>query len=478
MIDDLDIKILKTILTNNTHGIEFSYNLNAAVFTPELQVFVKLVLDYIKAFRVVPTRRTLIERHAGNTDRIAEINQIWDAVDEYSYNIQEYPYDLDRLKKRYQSTAIVQIKDRLDVIEGEIVDPDSVLKELALRLQQTTIVKDGRSYTQKVVGDYLEEFADRYEARRASPEDNPAVFTKYSLIDFVTGGILPAELVMIGGETNAGKSMMLSNLAINMWLQDNTINTAPENFVRGYNVLYFSLEMPYEDCFIRFLSRVANVSQRDLAAAKLSQEHGDRVRKANEFIKNYQKAGNFFGIVDVPRNATIEEIELRYNDALLIYRPDIVVVDYMGLMHNPAFAREQDWLRQGAIAASLHEFARAYDVIVLTAAQLTDIKRGSTSEKSEESKRVGVHRMGRSSMIMHHVNLGIQIESRPGEMGYPDLKYHIIKNRKGPLGQGNMIKNFAHAALIDVPYIDDGLSGGDNIDVQGLIKSVRDSDES
>ncbi len=473
MIEELDLKILKTLLTHNVHGLEFAYNLNASLFSQETRIFAKIVLDYIKSFKAVPTRRTLLDRHNGNIARTEEINRIWDEVEAYTYDVNEYSYDLEKMKKRFQIVVANTVKENL---QAEIVDPEKTLKDILLTVQQANIIKAGRSYTQKVVGEYLEEFSDKYEARKESPESKPAIKTGFSLIDYVTGGLSPTDLFIVGGETGAGKSIWLNNMAINMWLQSNNIDTHPDNFAKGHSILYFSLEMPYEDCFIRFMSRLANVPQRELYASTLSAEQSKKVTQAFEFIKKYEAAGYYFGIVDVPRNATIEEIELRYNDALLTYRPDVVVVDYMGLMHIHGFAGEPDWLKMGAISASLHEFSRAYDVIMLTAAQLTDIKRGSVSDKSEESKRVGVHRMGRSSMIMHNVTLGIQIETRSGEMGYPDLRYHIVKNRKGPIGQGNLIKNFAHAALIDVPYSDD-TTGPQDVDYEGLIKSVRDINE-
>jgi hypothetical protein len=111
---------------------------------------------------------------------------------------------------------------------------------------------------------------------------------------------------------------------------------------------------------------------------------------------------------------------------------------------------------------------------MLTAVQLTDIKRGSKGKDPSDNQRVGVHRIGRSSHIMHHANLGIQIESRPNEINYPDMRYHVIKNRKGPLGQGNLIKNFAHATLIDVPNPKDSKSGEmSKKDIEGVIKQIR-----
>jgi replicative DNA helicase len=466
-----DLGVLKGITSDKVSGITFAHSFDHTLFSPEYSTFGKLCIDYLKAFRDVPTRRTLTERHHPNIDTVGLINKVWDELDNFDYNQHEFNYDLTKLKKRYQKSAVNKIRARAEQ-EGSVEDPGAFFKDLALRIQDVARLDLARGFTQMPAGDYIEEFAERYEARRLHPEQAPEVNTGYSLIDLVTGGLAPAELIMVGAESNGGKSMLLSNMAIQLWMQDNDISMK-SGFRKGYNILYFSLEMPYEDCFVRFLGRVANVPQRSLTSSSLDKRQDESVKKAYEFIKLYQEAGYYFDIVDVPRGATIEEIELRYNDALLKYRPDIVVVDYMGLMHNEAFAKEQDWLRMGAIAASLHEFARAYGVVVITAAQLTDIKRDSKSKTSEEYKRVGMHRWGRSSLIMHHVNLGIQIETRPGERNFPDMKYHVVKNRKGPLGVGNMIKNFANASLIDVPCSKDNQGDISPEDIPSLIEKVQ-----
>src|SRR5690606_14523738 len=137
---------------------------------------------------------------------------------------------------------------------------------------------------------------------------------------------------------------------------------------------------------------------------------------------------------------------------------------------------EPDWLKMGAIAASLHEFSRAYNIAMVTAVQLTDIKRGSkTKGDQEEHQKVGVPRIGRSSHIMHNVSIGIQIESRLNENNLPDMKYHVIKNRKGPLGTGHMIKNFDCASLYDVPFEENSDSEDISGNIPELIKKIRDA---
>ena len=132
------------------------------------------------------------------------------------------------------------------------------------------------------------------------------------------------------------------------------------------------------------------------------------------------------------------------------------------------------WLKLGYLAGQLHEFARAYNVAMLTAVQLTDINRGSKTDPSKRSKEqsVGGHRIGRSSLILHHANLGLQLEKRPGEENYSDLKYHIIKNRKGPLLQGSFKKHYENGALYDNGFRKPNQSESDD-DIQAQIEKLK-----
>jgi hypothetical protein len=76
---------------------------------------------------------------------------------------------------------------------------------------------------------------------------------------------------------------------------------------------------------------------------------------------------------------------------------------------------------------------------------------------------------------MHNVNLGIQIETRQNEINFPDLRIHVVKNRKGPLAQGHLIKNFANAALVDVPYDQKNIPGDVSANIPDLIRSIQEA---
>lgn len=243
-------------------------------------------------------------------------------------------------------------------------------------------------------------------------------------------------------------SMLLSNMAVQMWMQQNTI-CDPEDpkiptteFTKGYNIQYFSLEMPFDQCFRRAFARIGALPTYGLRDARISDpDMLQRMSHAAKFIKEYPYE---FEIVDIPRGVTVQDIEDRFLDSVARgVKPDIIVVDYLGLMQDPK-SDGDDWLRLGNISGELHELARMYDIVMLSAVQLN---RPST-RKPEDA--IGMHRIGRSSLIMHHASIGVQIETRKDEDAMKDLKYHVIKNRNGERGHHLLKKDFRTATVCDL----------------------------
>lgn len=439
-VSGLDLAIIKTITSDKNHGMRFAHDYNHELFEDESQSFAFMAIDYMRSYRDIPSRRTLAECNPRSADYI---NLFFDEIDSFEYNEHDFSFDLERLKCRYTEISLSKVAD----ISTSASTEEHKVREIASILKNISLIKDGRTAIQKTVKEHFGDFKSRYKALQDNPSASKTFKTGFSAIDWATGGGLSfGELFIIGGETNAGKSIFLNTLARNLWLQDNQIGY--DIVGHGANVLYFSLEMSYDECFSRWLASVASVPDRSVSKASLTVEDMGRVKLAEEFIMDYPYE---FEIVDVPRNVTVDEIELRFNDSLLKYTPDIVVVDYMGIMAGES--AESDWLKLGNIAADLHGFARAYNVVLPTAVQLTDMKRATKGEGGKtEEQRVGVHRVGRSSQVMHHANVAAQIDSRPSERNFVDLKYNLVKNRKGPLARGTVKKNFEQGCLIDIPY--------------------------
>ena len=445
MISDLDKHILKTLILDNVRGVEFAHTYGPELFEPGAQLIAKLIIGYLKAFRTSPTERTLKE-WAGQ-GYVSYIDDIWQQLATFEYDVNEYPYDLECLKKRYSSSVLAELEGLLS--KKDEADPGRTINNIKLKMQALRNIQEGKQFIQKTVKEHLPDFREAYLAGQSEDAEDVRVKTGFSAIDYATGGFRPAELFLVGGESGAGKSMLLMNIAIQMWLQNNNILKPPNEFTQGYNVIYFSLEMPYDDMYARFLARMANIPERSILDKCLTREEEDRRKIAERFIEHYPFE---FDIVDVPRGVSIHEIELRFQDALLKYQPHIVIIDYLGLMHG-ADPDKQDWQKMGDLAGEIHEFGRVHKVIMGSALQLTDVQRGHKTEVKDKPLKVGPHRIGRSSHILHHANFYLQIETRPNEDNYPDLILHTVKNRRGPKPKDiSVAKNFANAAIIDMPY--------------------------
>lgn len=452
-IDILDLNILKVLVTNEVKCIQFIHSYNNDIFTDETKLFGKLLIKYISSFKSAPTRRTLIEWYGEGY--IDYINTIWDKIDAHQYDINEYNFDLQKITNRYVNNKLNFIGSYINN-QNTQTSLDQKVKDVGLQLQAARNIRNGRSHTQKTVAEHIDEFNDACVVRAESPEASQAVLTHYSAVDYATGGLLPAEFFIVAAETGGGKSTLLNNIGKQIWFGKNDLNSGPCDFEKGKNILYISLEMPYEECFSRFLASVAQVPFKNIINGNLASDEYDRIKQASLFIKEYPYQ---FDIVDYPRGFSIEDLELVYNDALLKYNPDVVIIDYMGLMKGQEThgGSEPDWLKIGDLAGQIHEFGRAFKVVMGSAVQLTDMQRGSKSniKKKQDAPLVGAHRIGRSSHILHHVNLAIQIETRHAEESYGDMRYHIIKNRKGPNVSASLRKNFEMCILYDIPFVPD-----------------------
>lgn len=441
MSNDLDLVVLKTLVTNKKHALDFVNESDIKLFGPEVFHFADLAIGYIRTFKDLPTQRVMVERLGkGKNDKIIEtVKKVWGQIDALQYNDLEYKHDLDKLKKRFAEKQLTTVKDNLSKLEPGSMDIKKALDDMNRATQSIKSLHQVKAYDRKTLKEAVPIFREEYNAKMTDPTFDQGTRTGYSYLDNVTDGLRPGELILIGGESGAGKSMLLMNMAIQIWLQNNTTDMT-ENYGPGNSVLYFSLEMPFKPCLNRVLSRLSGNPSKKIRNATLGQDEAAKLKKALKFINNYPHQ---FEIVDIPRGATMESMELIFEEAKAYYDPKVVVIDYLGLMDYDG-ADMEDWLKLGKIAEKIHEFARVHGLIVLSAIQLN---RGKGGKDAEE--KIGLHRIGRSALIMQNANIGIQIETRPNEKSFPDMYYHLIKNRDGEMGRGCLLKNLSCGTLID-----------------------------
>ncbi len=440
---DLDLNILKTIITNKKHAVEFSTECSTNIFDSDVWNFANIIVSYTRTYKELPTQRVIVDKLGKNDKVIEYVNSLWKKLEDHKYDDKEYKFDLDKLKKRYQLKQFSQLNEALSNGDNDV---NAALANIQKTLSNVKSVSQVKAYERRTLKDSIADFRDEFNAKMKDPKFDSGLQTGYSFLDSATGGLRDGELLLIGGESGAGKSMFLMNMAIQLWLQKNTL-AMTEGFTEGCHVLYFSLEMPFKPCRNRVLSRLSGVTSKLLrnpvspeGKLKINGDDRNKLKTALQFINNYPFE---FEIIDIPRGATVDRIETLYEEAKLKFNPKVVVVDYLGIMDDEG-NKEDDWLKLGTIAGKLHEFVRAHNLIGLSAVQLNRVKASKDVED-----RVGMHRIGRSALIMHHANIGVQIETRQNEKQYPDMYYHLIKNRDGEQGKGKLIKNLSCGTLLD-----------------------------
>lgn len=438
--NELDLTVLKSIITNKKHGLDFVSEHDPKIFSSEVWNFANVVVGYIRTYKELPTLRVVTEKLAkGNNDKLVEtITNIWQQIDKLQVNDKEYKHDLEKIKKRFAERQLLDAKTMFSKFEAGSIDINKAVLEMQKTVQNIKGLDEVRTFERKTLKDAVPQFRDEYNAKLDDPNFDSGIKTHYSYLDHVTDGLRPGELLLIGGESGVGKSMLLMNMALQMWLQGNNVDMV-DNFAPGHNVLYFSLEMPFKPCLNRVLGRLSSNPTKLIRSAKLNPVEMEKMKKVLRFINKYP---NQFEIVDIPRGATMESLELLYEEAKVLYDPKIIVIDYLGLMDYDGGDME-DWLKLGKIAEKIHEFARVHSCTVLSAVQLNRTK------GAKEEDRIGLHRIGRSALIMQNANIAVQIETRPNEKNHPDMFYHLIKNRDGELGKGRLLKNLACGTLID-----------------------------
>ena len=441
-IPQLDLSILKVILTNKKYSLEFIHQCNEKIFITDLWRFAKINIDYIRVYKNLPTKRVMLEKLKAqkNDSLINYFETIWDKVDSFKYDEKDFAYDLEKIKIRFSEKLIHNLKDNLSKNNTDI---KSSITEIHTVLQNIKSVNQAKAYEQNTLKGALNDFRERYVAKLEDPGFGGGVMTGYSFIDYVIGGLRPSELFLVGGSSGDGKSMLLMNMAINMWLGGNTVEMT-ENFKQGANILLFSLEMPLADYQDRVMSRLARVPQKGIRDAKLDKDGESKLGTVAKFIENYPFT---FEIVDLPRGASVETVELIYNDVCSKgTRPDVIVIDYLNLMQAVNVPDDmQDWLAQEKVSEQLHELGRVLEVVILSAVQLNDEKQSSKVGESS----IGMHRIGRSKGILKNANFAFQIERRANEDQFPDMSLWMIKSRRTEKTNGKIYRDFSCCTLLD-----------------------------
>ena len=282
---------------------------------------------------------------------------------------------LDALIDQYTQTQTINLLDKF-VDKLTIYDSDEIKENLAsivIALDEKTLTSEGVYNMSEIMI-----FRDYEQLQR-----DRVMLGINNTFDSELNGVARQELILLGGERGAGKSIVSSNLVVNQ-------------YEAGNCCVIFTIEMIAQEVFERNLAIQAGVPYMSLKKNNLTQDdllkviktraeqfidaddlvldylsHRNRFKFEHDLIRNKTlKPDNQIIIVD-DRSLTLTSIDLhigklkaRFGDKL-----KLVVVDYLNQIVEEG-SSQYDWQPQIIKSKKLKDYARKHDVTIFSPYQI------------------------------------------------------------------------------------------------------------
>lgn len=459
----LDGIILNYALREKRFMVELSKSVKPEYFqTPRTQLLYSLILKNFldPRIREVLSCESIVDYAKNNSlqNKVEEIKGTYKAALKFTLGDtgkppadEDFGYYLKKIKERYNIDVIKDVSKKISESVSKSANSEELNKIITDTIYDINAINQIEVFDEGSVADDVQSMLTEYESIETQPEQYRGVFCGYPSLDNITNGFQGSELIIIAGMEGTGKSILMHNMGVNAWLGTN--RPGDVSFVEnGHNVLYFTLEMPRSNrgeitsggyLNKRILSCVSELEFEKIRKGELSDLEKQQLRQTCDFIEKYSELKKFY-VVDIPRGARVEDIEVKYLELKEKFDIDLVIIDYIGIMAG-AERDENDWQAQGNIAAGLHEFARSYNVPVLTAVQLNRPQ----GHGSLDSQKYNNTRVARSAMITQNANVVLVIGCRDNEEVYPDMPLYITKMRDGRKGGLVLSKGFSKMKVYD-----------------------------
>jgi replicative DNA helicase len=249
------------------------------------------------------------------------------------------------------------------------------------------------------------------------------VTTGYKVLDEMTAGLQPSDLIIVAGRPSMGKTAFVLNL----------VENAAVHGAKPVPTVIFSLEMSKESLVQRMLCSLARVDAGRLRTGNLVESDWPKL------IEGASKLSEAPIFIDDTPAITVMELRAKARRLKAEHNLGMVVVDYLQLMqgHNPE-SRQQEI---SEISRSLKALAKEINVPVLALSQL------NRSLENRTDKRPIMADLRESGAIEQDADVIMFIyreavycddcrsKERTCEKGHDkDAEIIIGKQRNGPIG--------------------------------------------
>ena len=283
--------------------------------------------------------------------------------------------------------------------------------------------------TLKKIGEPMMRAVENLEAvqKRVLAGESPitGVQTGIASLDRNTLGLQPGTLTILAARPSVGKTAFALNIA------------SAAAVKHGHKVAFFSLEMPADQLALRLLASEAKLDWRKITQGQLGRYewdkiavHADRISQASIWLDDN------FVLTPVELRAKCRKIQ---RDSGL----DLVIIDYLQLMHAPSDRASQSREQEIAtISRSLKALANELKIPIMALSQLN---RGVEKRKGEPPMLSDLRESGaieQDADIVMFLHRQEEEEDGPRTGPPPDtqqVQLIIAKQRQGPVGTIDLV---------------------------------------
>ena len=270
--------------------------------------------------------------------------------------------------------AMKLVEDWKTLEKKRIVDEEGITPA---SMQKVAEIENFELYPAEIE-DASAEYLRRVEGKYTGKGDENVIPTGFAGIDRILEGFGKSELVVLAGNSGAGKTTMAINLAYNMAKS-------------GKNILFFSLEMKESELHERLVKNIANVSN----YTKMSQTDFDKVVKTSRAVKER------LPIEVCDKNITLEAMYSLAKDKPGL---DVVFIDHLNILTTSERIRDK-LERLEYLTRRLKEMAKELDVPIVCLCQL------NRANSDREVKRPMLSDLRGSGSIEQDANLVLFVYS-------------------------------------------------------------------
>ena len=296
---------------------------------------------------------------------------------------------------------------------GEVISVSKVVDNV---INEGNIVDDFKQHIQIIRQQRLGEIQPvKTGIVGAQENDETGAYHLVYLDDYLGGGLYPAEMTLIIGENNVGKSFMLME------------STVQASMNQKLNSILFTIEMNKIKQQNRIYSRITGIPYNKFRLGTITQKE---LTKWKDKLQWWKENCGILHVVSFDKGATVMDIENKIKDAENKYGQDfgLISIDYLNDMKPMGkFQSSKGWDAMGEISWDLSNMAKKWNnrkgIPVITANQKKTTKAGSGGTSWDDAAF--------SPLPVQHATVGIGIGQSKVDEEIGRIQWTLFKNRDG-----------------------------------------------